>query len=147
MLADPGISYEVLPDADLDGKSYKMVKCSFGSGVGDAPGDTYTLYIDKETSQVAGIRYTVTYYQNSDRARKNAAKKKRSGGPRETLFYYEDYKTVDGLTVATHFRGFHFADGAVVDFKNEAWADEISFSKPFDESRLVMPEGAKVQER
>jgi len=148
VLADPGVRYEVLPDEELDGEPYKMVKCAFGSGVGDSPGDTYTLYIDKERSRMAAIRYTVTYYQNSGRARKKATgKKKRPSGPRETLFYYEDETTVDGLMVATHFRGFNFADGKVVDFKNEAWASEISFSKPFDESRLAPPESAKIQER
>jgi hypothetical protein len=29
-------------------------------------------------------------------------------------------------------------------FKNEAWADSVSFRHPFDEGRLVAPEGARV---
>ncbi len=137
VLADPGISYEVLPDEELEGKPYDMVRASFGDGVGDSPGDTYTLYVDKETDMVAAIRYTVTYGRpaGGDPARPS----------RETQLRYDDYTTVDGLTVAKHFVGYNFADGAVVDFKNEAWCDEISFTQPFDESRLAMPEDARLQ--
>jgi hypothetical protein len=136
VLADPGLSYEVLPDAELEGRAYDMVRVSFGSGVGDSPGDNYTLYVDKETDMVAGIRYTVTYYRPPGAEARPAS---------ETLLLYEDYTTVDGLTVAGHFMGYNFADGAIVDFKNEAWCAEISFSQPFDESLLAMPEGARIE--
>jgi|TARA_B100000809_G_scaffold60873_1_gene57478 hypothetical protein len=61
------------------------------SGVGDSPGDTYVLYIDQESGLVKAIRYTVTYF--SGRLPSTEPPK------RETLFYYEDYVTVDGLTV------------------------------------------------
>ena len=54
-------------------------------------------------------------------------------------------EAVDGLTVATHFRGFNVLDGEVTDFKNEAWASDISLSRPFDESKLIMPETGRVQ--
>lgn len=138
VLADPGLSYEVLPDEELDGKAYDMVKVSFGNGVGDSPGDTYTLYVDKESDMVAAIRYTVTYGRQPPAPGDDEP-------PGETLMLYEDYTTVDGLTVPTHFYGSNFADGAVVDFKNEAWATDISYSRPFDESKLEMPEGARIQ--
>lgn len=138
VLADPGLNYEVLPDEELDGKAYDMVKISFEQGVGDAPGDYYILYVDKQTDMLHAIRYTVTFGrapQDTDEA----------APARETLFLYQDYVTVDGLTVATHFYGSNFADGAVVDFKNEAWSAEFSFSQPFDESLLEMPEGARIE--
>jgi len=138
VLADPGLTYEKLPDAELDGVAHDMVRVGFESGVGDAPGDTYVLYVNKETDRLAAIRYTVTYY--SQRGPQEKA------GPRpETLFYYEDFQTVDGLSVPGKFRGFQFADGKKGDQKSEAWCREISFSQPFDESQLEMPEGAKVQ--
>lgn len=129
VLADPGIVYEVLPDEELDGRVYDMVKVGYEPNVGDAS-DTYTLYVDKETDQLRAIRYTVTF----------------GGRPagNETLFYYDDLVTVDGLTVPTRFDGYWFIDGAKADFKNEAWATDISFSTPFDESQLLMPEGARV---
>lgn len=134
ILADPGLHYTPLPDEPLDGVPHAMVRVSFEAGVGDAPDDTYTLYVNKDTGLVDAIRYTVTYGR-------------RGGGspPRETLFYYEDYVTVDGLTVPTHFRGYAFVDGRKGDFKNEAWASEISFRQPFDERQLQRPPDARVQ--
>lgn len=129
VLADPGIVYEAMPDEELDGIVYDMVKVGYEANVGDAS-DTYTLYVDKQTDQLRAIRYTVTF----------------GGRPagNETLFYYEDYTTVDGLTVPTFFDGYWFIDGAKADFKNKAWATDISFSQPFDESRLAMPESGRV---
>ncbi len=140
VFADPGLNYEQLPDADLDGAPHNMVKVSFNSGVGDAPGDTYTLYLNKDSGIVDAIRYTVTFYSQS---RPQAEKK--AGPPRETLFYYEDYTTVDGLTVPRHFRGYQFVDGQKGDQRSEAWCDEISFTEPFDETQLAMPAGGRVQ--
>ncbi|MBI1358613.1 MAG: hypothetical protein GC160_30125 [Acidobacteria bacterium] len=140
VLADPGVSYEKLPDEELDGKTYSMVKCTFGSGVGDAPGDHYILYIDPADQMVRAIRYTVTFGRGARPAGKKAA-----GPPRETLFYYEDYATADGLKTPQHFNGFWFDDGKQGEFKNEAWATNISYSQPFDESKLAMPEGGRVQ--
>jgi hypothetical protein len=138
VLADPGLTYAVLPDEEIEGEAYDMVKVSFGTGVGDSPGDTYTLYVGKEDDMVAAIRYTVTY------GRQPAAEAN-ARPPAETQMLYQDYAAVDGLTVPTHFYGTNFADGAVVDFKNEAWAAEISYRQPFDATKLAMPEGARIQ--
>ena len=64
---------------------------------------------------------------------------------RETLLYYKDYVTVDGLTTATYYRGYHFADGQKGEYKNEARAGDISFRQPFDAARLEMPPDGRVQ--
>lgn len=130
VLADPGLTYEVLPDEELDGVTYDMVRVGYEPGIGDA-NDTYTLYVDPETDRLRAIRYTVTYGGRPARG--------------ETLFYYDDYVTVDGLTVPTRFRGYRFADGEKGAFRNEAWVTDISFRQPFDESRLAMPAGGRVQ--
>lgn len=92
------------------------------------------MYLDPESSQVGAIRYTVTYGRPP------------SEGPpeRQTLFEYDDYVTVNGLTVPTRFRGYGFADGSKGEFRNEAWADSISFRRPFDASKLEAPEGARI---
>lgn len=134
VMADPGLHYQALPTEELNGEPHEMVQVSYDAGVGDSPGDTYTLYLDQETSRVAAIRYTVTYGRDPAPGETQ----------RETLFYYEDYVTVDGLTVPTHFRGYSFEDGQRGDLKNEAWADSISFRRPFDASRLESLEGARV---
>lgn len=130
VLADPGVVLESLPDAELDGEMYDMVRAGFEDEIGDAA-DNYTLYVDKETGQLRAIRYTVTFGGRPARG--------------ESLFYYNSYTTVDGLTVPTHFQGFAFVDGQKGDFRNEAWVTDISFRQPFDESKLTMPEGGKIQ--
>lgn len=135
VLADPGVRYEVLPDRDLDGRTYDMVRVSYDEGVGYSDGDWYTLYLDQETGRVRAIRYTVTFGRGRPAA---------DATPRENLFYYDDFVTVDGLTVPTRFRGYRFADGLKGDFRNEAWVSDISFRRPFDASRLEIPEGARV---
>jgi hypothetical protein len=136
VLADPGLTYERLPDDTLDGTAYELVKAGYEEGVGYSDDDTYTLYVNAETGIVDAIRYTVTYGRDvPDDAEMS-----------ETLFYYEDYITVDGLTVPTHFRGYRYADGERGAFRNEAWADSISFRRPFDASRLEPPEGARIVE-
>jgi len=130
VLADPGVILEALPDEELDGVMYDMVRAGYEAGVGDAS-DTYTLYVGKETGQVRAIRYTVTF----------------GGRPAsgESLLYYNEYSTIDGLTVPTRFQGFAFADGEKGDFRSDVWVTDISFRRPFDESRLTMPEGGRVQ--
>lgn len=136
VLADPGVRYERLPEQNLDDVSHDMVKVTYDDGVGDSPGDAYTLYVNKESGLVDAIRYTVTYGRN----------RPEPGQPvRESLFYYQDYVTVDGLTVATRFRGFRFVDGVKGDFRNEAWASDISFRQPFDAAKLQMPEDGRIQ--
>jgi hypothetical protein len=135
VLADPGLRYEVLPDEDLDGEIHDMVRVSYDEGVGHSDGDWYTLYLNQETGRVRAIRYTVTYGRGRPAA---------DATPSENLFYYDDFVTVDGLTVPTRFRGYRFTDGVKGDFRNEAWVSDISFRRPFDASRLEVPEGARV---
>jgi tryptophanase len=130
VFADPGVIHERLPDEELDGVMYDMVKVSYEGQIGDAS-DTYTMYVDKTSGQLRAVRYTVTFGFRPARG--------------ETLFYYDDYVTVDGLTVPTRFRGYGFADGQKGGFRNEAWVTDISFREPFDEAQLTMPEGGRVQ--
>ena len=135
VLADPGTHYEALPDDSIDGTPHDMVEITFGDDVGDSPDDAYTLYLDKETGQVDAIRYTVSYG--------------RDVGPDEelpeTFFDYEDYVTVDGLTVPTRFEGYAYNenDGPGDTLRNEAVADSISYRRPFNDSKLEPPENAR----
>ncbi len=134
VLADPGVNYERLPDEELDGQTYEMVRTYFEPGVGDSPGDAYTLYVHPESGMVEAIRYTVSYGRDVEPG----------ADLPETLMYYEDFETVDGLTTATSYRGYDFTeDGQQGDFKNEAFADSISFQRPFDASKMEAPEGAR----
>ena len=140
VMADPGIRFLVLPDEPLGGVAHERVMAYYDAGIGDSPGDTYTLYIHPGTRMVSAILYTVTYGQAYE------------PGPGEpapatsgNLLYYQDYVTVDGLTVPSRFRGFTYRDGVQGDLRNEAWVSEISFRRPFDESRLEMPADARIE--
>ncbi len=140
VMADPGIRFLVLPDEPLGGQPHERVMAYYDTGIGDSPGDTYTLYLHPETGMVSAVLYTVTYgeaYEAGPGAPEPAA----SG----TLLYYQDYVTVDGLTVPTRFRGYTYRDGVQGDLRNEAWASEISFRRPFDESRLEIPADARIE--
>ena len=140
VMADPGVQFRILPPEQLNGVSHQRVMAYYEAGVGDSPGDLYVLYLDPDTERVAAIVYTVTF----GRAYQPSAE-----GPEAptsgTLFYYQDYVTVDGLTVPTRFRGYAWLNGDQGAFRNEAWVSEISFREPFDESRLVMPEDARIE--
>ena len=135
VLADPGLNYEALPDDTLDGTPHDMVEVTFDRGVGDAPGDTYTLYLDKDSGRVDAIRYTVSYGRDVEPG----------ADLPETFFDYQDYVTVDGLTVPTRFEGYPYseADGIGDTPRNEATADSISYRRPFDASRLEPPANAR----
>ncbi len=140
VLADPGVRFAVYPPEELNGVPHDRVMAYYDAGIGDSPGDTYTLYLHPQTRRVEAVLYTVTYGR--------AYEPSPDGPPppmNGTLFYYQDYTTVDGLTVPTRFRGYRYRDGVQGDLRNEAWASEISFREPFDESRLVMPEDARIE--
>ncbi len=136
VLADPGARYEALPDDSIDGTPHDMVRVTFGKNVGDSPDDTYILYLDKETGRVDAIRYTVSY------GREVGA----DADLPQTFFDYQDYVTVDGLTVPTRFEGYAYDedDGPGDTLRNEAVADSISYRRSFDASKLEPPENARV---
>ena len=135
VLADPGIRYEVLADDSLDGTVHHLTKVSYDDSVGDSYGDTYTLYVHPETGRLSAIRYSATFGRG----------RPAPGEVRETLMYYLDYETIDGLTVPTRFESYSFADGRKGALRATALASNISFREPFDEGRLTMPEGGRVQ--
>jgi hypothetical protein len=135
VLADPGLNYRVRPDDTLDGTPHAMVEVTFDRGVGDAPGDTYILYLDKESGRVEAIRYTVSYGRDVPPG----------ADLPQTLFDYRDYTTVHGLTVPTRFVGYAYTDsaGAAATRKSWAVADSISYRRPFDEAQLRPPDNAR----
>ena len=90
VLADPGVRFEQLADAALDGETYHLVKATFDPGTGDSPGDYYILYIHPQTAQVAALRYIVAY----------PGFFKTGGHSPEKLMKYLELKSVDGLKFA-----------------------------------------------
>lgn len=57
-LLDPGVNYEYLKEATIDGTGYDVVKISFTSD-DDKPTDIYQLYINKKTGLVDQFLFTV----------------------------------------------------------------------------------------
>jgi hypothetical protein len=136
VLADPGLTYEALPDDSIDGTPHDMVRVGFESGVGDSPDDTYTLYLDKETGRVDAIRYAATFGRDVEDPSELS----------KTFFDYQDYTTVHGLTVPTRFEGYSYSgeDGPGDQLRNEAVADSLSYRRSFDASMLEPPDNARV---
>ncbi len=135
ILADRGVRYEVMPPAILDSVEHHIIRATFDDGVGDAPGDHYTLYIHPKTYVVNAIRYRSTFGQGRPPIDENMS---------EVLLYYKDYITVDGLMVSTRFEGYEFSDGEKGQIYYEASSSEHSYTQPFDESRLRMPSDAMI---
>jgi len=61
VLADEGINFERLPDAELNGTTYHKVKVTYETGTGDADGDYYVLWLNPETKQMDALNYIVSY--------------------------------------------------------------------------------------
>lgn len=61
VLADPGVTLDLQPDAVLADEPCHVVRVTFAEGVGDAPDDYYIVYFSQETGLVRGLRYTVSY--------------------------------------------------------------------------------------
>jgi len=57
-LMDPGLNYEFVKEASLEGESYNIVKVSFESPDGK-PTDIYQLWINKETKLIDQFLFTV----------------------------------------------------------------------------------------
>ncbi|MFO8098395.1 MAG: hypothetical protein R6T83_02095 [Salinibacter sp.] len=135
VFADPGVNYEALPDDTIDGTPHDMVRITFGDDVGDAPDDSYTLYLDKDSRRLDAIRYTVTFGRNVDA----------DADLSETFFDYQDYVIVDSLTVPTRFEGYAYSEEGGIGETRTNWAeaDSISYRRSFDESRLTPPDTAR----
>ena len=128
MLGDPGTGRLL-----ADPTEYITVKMTFEPGVGDTPDDSYTLYIDPKSYRLRAIELVVTY----------ADFRSPLGDPSAPIvFLYEEFATVDGLTVPTK-SSIHLQDGTPMG--SYEWRD-WSFSKSFDESRMVMSSDAVLDD-
>lgn len=129
---DPGVNLSEVGRATIPGDptEYRTVTMTFDPGTGDTPDDHYVLYVDPETDRLAATEYVVTY-------RALLPEGETSTPPH--LLVYDEWTTADGLTVPTHYTIY---EGEAVYASNQI--RDWSFSRPFDASRLEMPEGAVV---
>ena len=129
---DPGVKLAEPETGTLPGDStvYATVMMTFMPGTGDTPDDYYRLYINPETKMLRAVDYVVTYQALMDEGQTSSP---------EHCLIWDQTTTVEGLTLPSHFTiyeaGKVYADCTLSDY---------SLSKPFDESRMAMPEGAVV---
>jgi glucose/arabinose dehydrogenase len=134
VLADPGVNYEMLPDATLGNKSYTVIRTYFNDQVGDAPEDEYLLYLDPTTHQLEFLLYTVTYFDGKPSDKYNALK-------------YETWQNVDGITVPGLIRGYQYSDGKLGEERYSKVFSEVQFSKASPPASLFeMPANAEIDQ-
>ncbi len=131
LAADPGVNLSEPGTGMLwdDPTEYITVKMTFGPGVGDTPEDYYILHIDPDSYRLRAAELTVTY----------AAVLPPGVDVMTEIIVYEEFATVDGLTVPMK-SSIYGKDGSSLASFPEL--RDWSFSKPFDESRMVMPPDA-----
>lgn len=138
VLADPGVRFEVLPDAAFEGATYDLVKASFEPGTGDAPDDYYILYLDKQTRRVRAIRYVVSY----------KGFRPDGGHSPEKLMSYDGDISANGLTFAASHRTFKFDEtsGELGEKVTDTFVSDVSFLRDRPDGFFDPPEGARLIE-
>lgn len=136
VLGDPGVQLELLPDAEVDGTSYRLVKVTYEAGTGDSPDDYYIVYLHPETHRLAMLRYVVSFpgfFADG-------------GHTPEKLMRYTDMTTVNGLDIASRLDTFSWdaetqTPGPLV---TEIIVSEVSFGQPIPITDFQAPEGASA---
>ncbi len=132
VVGDPGITYEDMQPMELMGKTYNGVKVSYSDGVGDSPKDNYIIYSDPETNQMQWLMYTATF----------------GGGEasdRYSLIRYDNWQTVNGVTIPKSIKWYQYKDGEGGDMRFERTFDEVAISEEVPAmENFTMPEGAQV---
>ena len=129
---DPGVKLGEPGSARLrgDDTEYTTIRMTFEEGVGDSSDDYYVLYIHPETHRLRACEYIVTYAA--------VLSEGADASPLHTLVY-DAHATVDGLTVPTRYTVYE-GEEVYATCEIRDW----SFSGSFDDSRMTMPQGAKL---
>jgi len=132
---DPGV---ILGDVEMarlwdDPVEYVTIRMTFEEGVGDTPDDYYVLYIHPQNKRLKACRYVVTYKALLPPGVKSTP---------EHLLVYDTYEEVEGLVVPSHYTIYELDHSEYAKCAVQNW----SFAKPFDSSRMNMPQGAVIDE-
>lgn len=135
VVGDDGVMYEDVDQMDILGKTYNGVKISYENGVGESSKDNYIIYSDPETNQMAWLMYTATFggEETSDRW---------------SLIKYDQWQTIDGVTIPKTLQWYQYRDGEVGGMRNEVVFENVNLSKEVPSmDNFKMPEGAQVAPR
>lgn len=136
VLGDPGVNLTIVnEDPALAGlPPAHTVKVTYNAGTGDAPDDYYIAYIAKDDARLLAVRYVVSYKAFMKDGKKHKPEK---------ILIYSDFKPAGPLTLArTH--SFFKYPGKKGDPASNATLSKVKYAAPFDEQRLVMPAGARI---
>lgn len=99
-LSDPGTIWNAYANKEKDLENYNTEKLTFKSGTGDAPDDWYVVYANKKTNLLEKAAYIVSVKAGKEEAEKDPH-----------AIQYLDYKTVDGIPMATKWVFWGWEDG------------------------------------
>ncbi len=137
VLADPGVNLEMAGEEVFEGKTYDLVRATFGEGVGDGPEDYYITYVERDTHRIGGVRYVVSYpgfHPNG-------------GHGAEKFMAYDGSQEVNGVTFAETFRTFsQNEDGSLNEVVTNTTLSSINFQPQATRASFGVPEGATVKE-
>ena len=132
VLGDEGIIYEDLPDRNIKGVDYHVVKIAYQDGIGDSSKDNYLLFYDKETNEMAWLMYTVTFRSQAVSERFN-------------LIKYEGWENHEGVVLPSKLVWYEFKDDIVGNPRREVPFENIVINKELPDNALfVMPAEGKI---
>jgi hypothetical protein len=132
VLADEGINFEQLPDAELGGQKYIKIKVTYAAGTGDADGDYYVLWIDPKTQQMGALNYIVSY----------PGFFKNGGQSPEKLMILNDKITVNDILLPTGYTT-RWSDKSNEVITNITVSD-YEFRPETEDEAFAKPSGAKI---
>lgn len=135
VVGDKGVMYEDVAPMEIMGKTYNGVKISYENGIGEFSKDNYIVYSDPETNQMGWLMYTATFGgdETSDRW---------------SLIKYDQWQTIEGITIPKTLQWYQYRDGEVGSMRNEVVFENVVLSKEAPSmDNFTMPEGAQIAPR
>ena len=138
VLADPGVILTRLEDAELEGKSYQLVKATYEAGTGDSPGDYYIVYLDPETHRVAALRYVVSFPGMFAPGEHSP----------EKIMLYTNAVEAGGLVFASeyHTHRWNAEEGVPGERVTSILASRFALGETYPDSTFAAPEDAVIEE-
>lgn len=128
------ISTTKMTDVPDDLQKHLQVKMTFGEDIGDTPKDFYVLFINPETFLLDAATYNMTYASMLP---------PNSNSLPTSLLRFKSYTEKNGMKLLSAYE-VYFKDSGQHIINGKVW--DWSLSRPFDKSRLMMPEGAELDQ-